>query len=436
MRLRTLTLLMALCFAAGAFALDVPLEYERYADSPGRGYRPHARAGVRALVDRPPGDWKLPELVSDIPVYGVVNLVDSERLLVLDRQKQSDAFFNRVYFDTNGNGDLTDDTPIDSQDSRGGNSNFAHFNPVDFKTTLDGKQMPYSLRISCYCWAENDQQKLTREVLKRQCRLMVDVNCAYRGQFSLDGTTYHVWLADANGNGRFDDTVRLPSIGNQGSARPVYLQGDDIYLSTKRGIEYYDSMTLSDWLSLNGRLYEVAIDVPGKKMSLTPARVPMTRAKLPMEAERLSLFDKGQKRSVMLFRPGKAAMIPEGSYGVMGYCALRNDEQGDLWRVIASATSDTPFVEVKGAKGAALAFGEPFTPEAVIPGGQRVGDGAANVQMTLNIKGSANEQIRDISHLQGNKTNIPLSGNRPKEAKFKIVMPDGEVAAQGKFDYG
>ena len=278
MRLQTLTLLVALCVAAGAFALDVPLKYERYADSPGRGYRPHARAGVRALVDRPPGDWKLPDLVSDIPVYGLVGLVDAERLIVLDRQEKSDAFFNRVYFDANGNRDLTDDKPIDSQDSAGGgNSSFAHFKPVDFKTTLDGKQIPYSLRISCYFWTDGNQKDVTREVLERQCRLMVDVNCAYRGQFSLDGTTHHVWLADANGNARFDDGVTVSSAGNRmvgsvAEAQPVSYQADHVYLSTTKGIDYYDSMALGKWLSLGGRLYEVIIDIPEKKIDTVTSK--------------------------------------------------------------------------------------------------------------------------------------------------------------------
>ena len=68
--------------------------------------------------------------------------------------------------------------------------------------------------------------------------------------------------------------------------------------------------------------------------------------KVAMETERLMLCPKKEGQSVMLLQPGKRTMVPKGTYRVLAYQALRNDAQGDLWKLIASGTKNTPFVTV------------------------------------------------------------------------------------------
>ncbi len=85
-----------------------------------------------------------------------------------------------------------------------------------------------------------------------------------------------------------------------------------------------------------------------------------------------------------------------------------------------------------------LEFGEPYLSivNVIQP---RVGRSRALI--AFEIQGEAKESLTDLSHISGDKTQIPLSeeedlGHRPKEPTYKIVKADGEVVTQGSFEYG
>ncbi|MCP4640113.1 MAG: hypothetical protein GY851_06760 [bacterium] len=140
----------------------------------------------------------------------------------------------------------------------------------------------------------------------------------------------------------------------------------------------------------------------------------------------------------MLYQPGTQITVPAGSYIPAKYRALRNDEQGDLWGLVAYGTGNTPASDLSDS-GGTVAFGAPFTPTVDISPHhvQRVKAGQmTDLPMNLNIRGQAHEQVIDIAHMQGRRTKLPLSGRRPKEAKYKIVKADGKVVTQGTFEYG
>ncbi|MFC1735174.1 hypothetical protein ACFL1X_03590 [Candidatus Hydrogenedentota bacterium] len=67
---------------------------------------------LKNVSELPKGKYKLPKLTQGEQVYAMLAFADKERLLLLDRAKKSDAFFTRMHFDANGNGDLTDDAPL------------------------------------------------------------------------------------------------------------------------------------------------------------------------------------------------------------------------------------------------------------------------------------------------------------------------------------
>ena len=94
----------ALSLAAPARSLEVPLEYEREVSS----------IFLLKSAEAPPGEWKLPELKSETPVYLLAHLPGKRRLLVLDRRTGAETFFSRLYYDANGNRDLTDDPAFDA----------------------------------------------------------------------------------------------------------------------------------------------------------------------------------------------------------------------------------------------------------------------------------------------------------------------------------
>lgn len=435
----TLTVLFVLGLAVTAPAIEVQLEYQDYGKFTGREFRPNGITAVQPLFALPDGEWKLPDIVSELPVYGLLELRDTKRLVLLDQKRADDPFYSVLYVDKNGNGDLTDDGRLVGQLAGDESYHFVQFGALEFALDEDGVSLPYAMFAMAQCQGNEDPKKtLTKEHLSQYYfSIRFQAGCAYHGKLQIDGQSYVVWLGDTNGNARFDDRVSMSDAQIAGEDR-LFWQGDQIYVSATPTIDYYDSLPLSDLLVLGDRVFDVAVDVPGGKMTLTQTELPLVHVKLATEAERLALYSNQDNRSVAMFQPGNRTMVPAGDYRVLSYQILRNDEQGDLWRVVASATGATPVVNVSG-RSTTVEFGEPFVPKVDISDyyRERIAGGRINeVRMSLNAVGCANAQVVDISHMRGNKTKLPLSGSRPKEASYKILEPDDKVIARGKFEYG
>lgn len=61
-------------------------------------------------------------------------------------------------------------------------------------------------------------------------------------------------------------------------------------------------------------------------------------------------------------------MIPQGRYRLLTYEVFRKNDQGDLWRLSAGATLESPFINVGGSSESVLEFGEPYVPIVNIRG--------------------------------------------------------------------
>jgi hypothetical protein len=142
-----------------------------------------------------------------------------------------------------------------------------------------------------------------------------------------------------------------------------------------------------------------------------------------------------------MYRPSKKIMVPLGKYRLYKYQALKKDEQGDLWRLLAWATTESPFITVERSGDTVLEYGEPY--HAIVNVVKPRGGSSRPLiaLMIFAVEGKGKETLRDLSHISGDKTQIPLSkekdlGHRPKEPTYKIVKADGEVITQGSFEYG
>jgi len=394
--------LVALCVARGASGLDVTLEFEKYSSREDGTFRPYGGGGARFLLECPEGDWKLPEFASDSPLFALIQLGDGKRLAAIDRKTPRSDFYDVLYFDANGNGDLTDDSAIrgDGQAFSGGRYHMTEFPALETTVEAGAASLPYVFlpRVSCFV---QEGEKLTPKYMAERGDLYLGVQCAYRGRFELGGQPYFVIVNDRNGNGRFNDPVSLMQVRVTGSLQPLYPQGDEVYLGESQAFDYYDGMPLSSLLVLGGRVYEVAVDVPAGKMTLTPYEQPLASLRLGMEAERLTLCSEDGTRCINMLRPGKQVMVPAGKYRLLSYQAQRNDGQGDLWRVVAMATTDTPMFEVAAGSNGTLKFGEPYVPVVSVPRRRTAPPGArvSDVPMSLNVLGRAQLDmvpLRDI----------------------------------------
>ncbi len=430
---------LGFCLTTVALAVEVPLKYEKYPEKP-ESFLPKGYVTFNEMTIRLAGEWKMPELKSKYSIYILVKLGDRNQLFVLDCQNASDVFYNRIYFDANGNRDLTDDPVIDGtlQISRSKKYCSVKLPIVDTTIEVDGKPLPFSFRPVLYTSSLKQLNKkgFTEESVNRYIRFSLIVNCYYSGKFQMDGRNYRVILNDKNCNGRFDDKFTVRRFDRSPRRFPIRVWGDLFYITSGEKIDSFAEQISGDWLLVNDRLFEVSINTPENKLTLTPIDKNLATLKLPMKMERISLCTEDGKHYLNIYQSVKEIRIPRGKYRLLSYEVFRKEKKGDLWRLYATATIESPFVTVDGGNESLLEFGEPYTPIVDIREGL-----STLVSLTFRVEGKGKELLTDLSHISGNKTHIRLSkkkrfGHRPKEPTYKIVNANGKVVEKGSFEYG
>ena len=100
-----------------------------------------------------PATAKLPALVAKDPLIRMVKVGDKSRLIVADQKTAASGFYDRVYFDSNGNGDLTDDGVCDADRvTTSTDYKSASFPAIATTVVVDGKEYPYAFKpnVSSY----------------------------------------------------------------------------------------------------------------------------------------------------------------------------------------------------------------------------------------------------------------------------------------------
>jgi hypothetical protein len=450
--LSSLVVLAAFAFTASALAEDVPLKFTKFPDG-ATGFFPTGQTSLRLLLQPPAGEWKLPKSTTDKPLYGLAKIGPAERLLVIDRQKSGDKYYNRIYFDANANKDLTDDRILDGKEDAYTSVSYRRvkFGAADTTIDVEGKMLPFSFRPELIVMnlRQYTEGNLDQKVLPRFVNCYLRSNCAYSGEFKLDGRTYSLTLADTNCNGYFTDPFEIRNI-NYPRRLSVSAQGDSFYISSDGKPDSIDRLVYGDWLVIKDNLYKISFSPAKSTMTLTPIKENLVPLQLAMQPERLAICMEGGKNCIMMFQPAQTIMIPPGRYRLFNYELFKEDEQGDLWRLCANATTDTSYFTAGQSDGALLEFGEPYAP--VITAANRLqaitvqSQGQTKrlpprVPIVFNIEGRGMEFVNDLSHIRGDKTKIPLSqkknlGHRPAEPTYEITKADGEVVTKGFFEYG
>jgi hypothetical protein len=281
--------------------------------------------------------------------------------------------------------------------------------------------------------SEFDEKSVSRYI-----NFMIDLNCSYTGEFKIGNQKYSVFLGDSDCSGRFNDRFSVYKFEKPPPGRmQIFGRGDVLFITTGDKIGVYDRLTLGDMLLVKDKLFKVSISTAEGKMTLTPVTGNLVSLQLPADTERLSLYTEDEKHCLMAFQPSKKIKIPAGKYRLYNYQILKKDKQGDLWRLNATATSETSFVTVEGKGKSVVEFGEPYMPLVEVT----VRENTSRASIGFDIEGRGKEFVTDLSHISGEQTKISLSeeenlGHRPKEPTYKVVKTDGEVVTQGSFEYG
>lgn len=425
-------LLLAVCVPSAA-GIEAELTYH----PGGKGNQMgafHGLAFAKVEAGLPSRDVKVPADVKD-GVHTTLELAGKAHVVVLVHDEERGTV-NRLLFDANGNGDLMDDQPPEMQWQEQGGRVYANTQPIDIEL---GPDRPWRFALHVSFWL-NEGETPSPAMLASRVSLYALSYGHYRANLVLDGVPYNLALVDADCDGRFDEPMSLrepegaPS-GRESRQRAFhYYKGDSLYLGSAGALGRDDKVELPTHLCSGGRLYRLALDIPGKKLSLTPVMQGLAPVTLGMETDRLLLSAKDGAQSVLLIEAGEQVFLPQGNYLPARYTSIRADEQGERWKVQACATLATPETEI-GPSGGEIAFGEPFRPWTYIAPefSERVrSQGAEAVALELVISDCIQARVQDVMRYD------PGSGRgmRPKEPRYRIVGPDGGNAASGQFEYG
>ena len=429
-------------FSHNALCFDVPLKFEKAPSDPNIFF-PVGNINSSVVANKPDVNLILPKLNTDKPFYGIVTLGDNKIYYVLDVPDTTNNICSRMYFDCNGNGDLSDEKPVEGKANKQNEASFGgyysiDFPPVDFKIKANGESLQYCIKPYIFLQIVESKYQAFYEP-----QVSFRVNCAYSSTFKVGKSQYHIRFGDSNGNGKFDDKAKFENNPNYPKHNTIFPQGDIIYLTDGRKLEYYDGQYLGDMLLIQDKLFEIKLDFSGGKMSLTEIKKGLSKLKLSVKPEFFSLYTVDGSHFMMAYKPsGNVVMIPEGNYKLMGYQLFRKDDQGDLWCVNAVSSIESKAVSVTQKSEAVLNFGEPFTPTVFLPNIYNLNSQyKQNTPISFNIEGIGKEIVMYMSRKEGTATKIPLSKrqgyeSRPQEPTYTIIKPDGEIVSQGVFEYG
>ena len=143
------------------------------------------------------------------PFRGVATLGSKQYGFVLDKQDEKSKDYDRLYFDLNGNGDLTDNKPIDKPGQKAGKLSGGLFGLFVCARGLQRRNFPASISPSTWTARSSIIRSFSRQNYGAADTPYVWATLSaavYRqGTVVVDGKKRKIAVLDYNSNGRFDD---------------------------------------------------------------------------------------------------------------------------------------------------------------------------------------------------------------------------------------
>jgi hypothetical protein len=380
-----------------------------------------------------------------------------------------DFAYNRLYFDFNHNGDLSDDKVLEtSADAKPTAPIFSsgmrrfNFPRIDVAISVDGIKVDHSFYLEGYAYSSPSF-----------CNVYISVNSAVcrEGNITLNGKQHHIVLIDYNCNGRFDDRSKVSENIHLASGQLYAEMGDMLLVDPKPATTAYDSLYdpttndyryyISDMILIDGRWYDLRISPAGDKLTLTASEVPTGNVTSRNKDFCALLYGVGKGFVKIRGTKGTPIPMPEGDWKLFSYtitaeaAKLAEKEtaekaapaKGSLLAALgqvanstvaplsgptlASATATDKYKAVTVHKGETveLPFGPPYTPTvtaATYTVANANGKTEQQTYLTMTLIGAGGEAC----------TNMLIKGGRPGKPEFTITDPDGKVVQQGSFEYG
>jgi hypothetical protein len=354
---------------------------------------------------------KEPKYKSATPFRGIAMLGDRQYGFALDAA-DGDKGYDRLYFDVNGNGDLTDDPSIAACEVTQPNQAMSQsqFPRVDLTLNSKGESFDYGFLMSAMCRGSGSSAYTIVSLYS---------GVVQEGYVAQGSRRTKVLLLDGNSNGRFDDVASFEGGSVRGDLLLVNPEPDrrasrDVTMGKDRNY-------LGKVVCLDKGFYRTQIGPGGSRLKLSPMKPPMGTVHNGSPSYRALLQNDEYGTIIIAGNKGQKLPLPEGTWKVVSYSIdAGGGKRGRT--AVAAGFHDKPS-EVTVAKGedVKLPFGAPF--RAVVSA-NRTGDD--KVYLSLEIVGSAGEKC----------TNFIVKGTRPPAPKFIVKDSEGKTVKQGSFEYG
>jgi len=389
-RMANWTALAAMVLAQTALAQKEQwLDY--HVDREGRGYR------YLDLTTNPPPNVKLPKLIAR-PYFAhwTTPMDPAGRWLCLDRTRKS-GLYDRVYFDTSGDGRLDDKTPVTTAHS---DQYSAFFEPVRLRFKGEDGPITYHLIFRFMQYGAGD------------ANLLVSSGGYYAGKVDLGGKKRRVELIDENVNGTFNDQA-----ADMSDSDCVSVDGDKM-----------ERHYLGKLLEVDGQFYQIEVARDGAFLKLQKAEhVVLGRVRVP---ETISEFVAFGENGHFVRKPVKGEFsLPVGSYRIQDWQIQRKDDRGATWELSAYNFNDSAQFEVSDAKPVTLEVGEPMRAvlEAQEPTPRPGSRAPTTKQLVFNLRFQGH---------YGETLQIMKGNQRPRGPQLTLTSLDGKYRYTNTFEFG
>ncbi|MBT4818863.1 MAG: hypothetical protein HON70_24355 [Lentisphaerae bacterium] len=346
-------------------------------------------------TERPATLSSEPEYPSPRPLYLTVQLGNAERpavVMALASSTGPDGQPDRLYVDRDRDGDLREEVPYEA--TRYGRT--VQFAPVHVLTDHGSHHEVYHFAVVWY---------------KRTGRCEIR-SCCYRvGSLAVGGKEYRVAVADANGNGLFNDRV---TASEKGDALFIDLDGHGEWSNVT------ECQELGQYNRVKGVYYSFTVEPDGSRITVTKPEVQWGRIRFASPVRWIGL----RSESGWFWFSGKdrdGVDVPPGSYRLSNFTlAKRTDAAGNSWEAggTGAKAKMAPCV-VRVGEASRMELGPPFRLE--LTARQRYG--------SLDIQGTITGQAGE------NYTSTERNGNELPPT-ITINDPAGRALASATPEYG
>ena len=389
-RIAGMTLLLS-CFLSGSLSTAQELQWLRYR-SARKAMRLIGQMDWRIfeLSGDKPKDVELPQFQSKSPLFARWSTPMAKRgyLWIALDSTQRYRSYDRLFIDSDGDGQLSDETVVVAYQAELQRS---YFGPV--RVIFEGQDGPISYHLNFVYYTRNDKK-----------RLGVSSGGWYEGIVTVNGAKRNCVLKDYNANGAFSDKASNPD------------QSDRIRI-TDEGKR--DTRLVGNFIQVDGGLYQLEVARHGAFIRLAEAtNVIFGQIRLP---ESITQFAAGGENGLITIKPEKGiGRLPVGKYRIHNWMIERQDENGNHWKLEGERFTDKGDFEVADAGETDITtIGEPVVAHL------SVGKSNSEYIFKQYLKGRIGEDVT-----------YSCNGSRPRAPKLHIKSANGKYERAYSFEYG